>query len=230
MSETELVRRWQALIAEIADIAQDAQRDPAQVQLIAVSKQYPAQDILTLARAGQADFGENYVQEALGKQQELLNTPINWHFIGRLQSNKAKYLAGSFALIHSLDRLKVASALHERCKKINKQQAVLIQVNMAAEKQKAGIMPTDLAGFAQSLQELDSLQLQGLMYMPPFAQDSEQTRLQFAGLERLRQELQQKLGRHLPHLSMGMSQDYALAIQQGATLIRIGTRIFGARD
>ncbi|MGM0423343.1 MAG: YggS family pyridoxal phosphate-dependent enzyme [Thermodesulfobacteriota bacterium] len=229
MVDSGLISRWQEIKQRIRDIAQDAGRDPDQVQLLAVSKGHSAGSIQSLASQGQQDFGESYAQEALEKIDSLQLPGVRWHFIGRLQSNKAKYLAGRFTLIHSLDRPKLAQALHERCQGLKKNQDILIQVNIASDKTKAGVLPGELPEFAAGLEQYKRLRLQGLMCMPPFYQDPEQAREDFAALRRLKLWLEERLGQRLPHLSMGMSNDYQQAIQEGATLIRIGTRIFGPR-
>ncbi|MFP4212527.1 MAG: YggS family pyridoxal phosphate-dependent enzyme [Desulfohalobiaceae bacterium] len=230
MTDSKLILSWQEIKQNIQDIASSAGRDPQQVQLLAVSKGHPGHSVQALARQGQLDFGESYAQEALEKMQFVQEPGLRWHFIGRLQSNKAKYLAGSFALIHSLDRLKVAQVLHERCQALKIKQDILIQVNVVSDKTKAGVEPGQLLEFAQALQGLSSLSLQGLMCMPPFYEDPEQAREDFAELRRLKQNLEADLETALPHLSMGMSNDYPQAIQEGATLIRIGTQIFGPRN
>ncbi|MFP4479452.1 MAG: YggS family pyridoxal phosphate-dependent enzyme [Desulfohalobiaceae bacterium] len=229
MTDFGLIRRWQEIKNEIRAIAQQSGRNPDQVQLLAVSKGHPGLSIQTLAQQGQLEFGESYAQEALEKMDSLQLPRIRWHFIGRLQSNKAKYLAGRFALIHSLDRIKVAQALHARCQSLKKTQDVLIQVNIASDKSKAGLDTKQVYELAQELEQMQFLQLQGLMCMPPFYEDPEQAKEDFARMRKLKQNLEAHLGRSLPHLSMGMSHDYQQAIQEGATLIRIGTRIFGPR-
>ena len=225
-----LLERWQQTREDLAEAARKAGRDPEDVQLIAVSKLHPFESIAELARAGQLDFGENYVQEALDKQvRERPPSGIRWHFIGRLQTNKAKFLAGSFQLIHSLGRLKMARALNKKALEAGIRQSVLLQVNLAGEEQKGGTAEKDLFTFAEAVHSLEGLQLMGLMCMPPFFDDGERARPYFSGLREARDKLRVALGADLPHLSMGMTGDYLQAIEEGATLVRIGTRIFGER-
>ena len=230
MDEQALRDRWQQAIEEIAEAARRAGRPPEDVTLIAVSKLHPFASIAELARAGQRDFGENYVQEALDQQAQARAAPeIRWHFIGRLQTNKAKFLAGRFHLIHSLDRLKMAQALNKKALEAGIRQSVLLQVNLAGEEQKGGAAEKDVFTFAETVHALEGLQLRGLMCMPPFFDDGERARPYFSGLREVRDRLQRTLGANLSHLSMGMTGDFPQAIQEGATLVRIGTRIFGER-
>ncbi|MCF8104247.1 MAG: YggS family pyridoxal phosphate-dependent enzyme [Desulfohalobiaceae bacterium] len=230
MNDQTLVQRWRQTLDDIEEAARKAGRDPARVSLVAVSKLHPYQSIAELVQAGQLDFGENYVQEALEKQAEEGTVQrIRWHFLGRLQTNKARFLAGRFHLIHSLDRLKMARALNSKSLDYGVRQPVLIQVNLAEEEQKGGAAKDDLSRFAGEIHGLEGLKLRGLMCMPPFFDDGEQARPYFSRLRKLKEVLERDLGIDLPHLSMGMSGDYAQAIAEGATLVRIGTRIFGPR-
>ena len=159
----DIIDRWQAIRSQIDQLAQDSDRDPQSITLVAVSKTHPAQAVRTLAQAGHLDFGENYVQEALEKQDELSGLPVRWHFIGRLQSNKAKYLPGRFHLIHSLDRLKTAQDLDQRCIHNQVIQPVLLQVNLAGEEQKGGVPESEVLEVAREVHRMASLDLQGLM-------------------------------------------------------------------
>lgn len=229
MTGQSLIQRWRQTRENIEVAAKKAGRDPESVQLIAVSKLHPFESIAHLFRAGQLDFGENYVQEALDKQTEANAEPIRWHFIGRLQTNKAKFLAGRFHLIHSLDRPKMAQALNKKALDSGIRQPVLIQVNLAEEEQKGGTAAKELFRFAEDVHNLQGLVLQGLMCMPPFFDDGERARPYFARLRRLQETLEPELGIRLAHLSMGMTGDYPQAIEEGSTLVRIGTRIFGER-
>jgi hypothetical protein len=213
----------------LAQAAKQAGRAPEDVTLVAVSKLHPASDIRDLAETGQTEFGENYVQEALTKQEELSGLKVNWHFIGGLQSNKAKYVAGKFALVHSVDSSKLAQALHKKAVSLDTVQDILIQVNIAGETQKSGITVDKLPELAEAVLGMEGLRLVGLMTMPPFFDDPERARPVFARLRELHGALQTRLGMDLPHLSMGMTGDFVPAVQEGATLVRIGTRIFGAR-
>jgi len=230
MQEGELVERWRATVESVAGAARDADRDPADIQLIAVSKLHSPEAVQTLARSGQLDFGENYLQEALEKQAALNAPGIRWHFIGRLQSNKVKHIPGAFHLVHSIDRFKLAQALHKKCREQERTQAILLQVNVSGETQKGGISRYELFQEAERIAQLQSLDLQGLMCMPPFFDQGERARPFFAALRECRDSLETRLNLKLPHLSMGMSGDFAQAIAEGATLVRIGTQIFGPRQ
>jgi pyridoxal phosphate enzyme (YggS family) len=223
-----IIERWQGVLAQMAESARKAGREPGSVRLLAVSKLHPAEDIQTLFEAGQTMFGENYVQEALAKMS-LLSPQIAWHFIGHLQTNKVKSVVGRFSLVHGVDSLKLARSLHRQAEALGVTQDVLVQVNLAGEEQKSGIAERDLPALAEFLAGSSCLRWQGLMLMPPFFDDPERARPYFAGLRKLAESLRSGFGLPLPELSMGMTGDFAAAIQEGATLVRIGTRIFGER-
>lgn len=225
----DIVTRWRAVREDMEQAAHRAGRNAADVRLVAVSKLHPSEDIRTLFQAGQTAFGENYVQEALGKMA-VLPSKIAWHFIGHLQTNKAKHVLGRFALIHSLDSLRLARSLHDGAEKLGRQQDVLVQVNLALEKQKSGIHEADLRPLAEFLARSHCLRWQGLMLMPPFFDDPEGARPFFSRLRELAVRLRQEFGLALPELSMGMTGDFQAAIEEGATLVRVGTRIFGQRE
>ena len=199
------------------------------VSLVAVSKKQPLDRIRALAAAGQVHFGENYVQEGLEKIKSLENPEIKWHFTGSLQSNKARFIPGRFFLFHSLDSLKLARALHKKAAELGIVQPVLIQVNLAGEVQKAGVVPDKVPELIREAGQMDHLDVQGLMLMPPLADDPEKSRPYFAELKRLRDSLEQESGRKFPHLSMGMSQDFVQAVEEGATLVRVGSLLMGPR-
>ncbi|MDD3311022.1 YggS family pyridoxal phosphate-dependent enzyme [Pseudodesulfovibrio sp.] len=225
----ELAGRLARLREELAEVAGRAGRKPGDVTLVAVSKYHPASDVRDLSLAGQVDFGENYVQEALAKQEALADLKLRWHFIGGLQSNKAKYVAGKFGLVHSVDSSKLAQALHKKATSLGLVQDILLQVNIAGEAQKSGITEEELPRLAEEAMAADGLRLVGLMTMPPFFDEPERARPVFARLRELRDGLEGRLGVRLPHLSMGMTGDFVPAVEEGATLVRIGTRIFGSR-
>ncbi len=228
----ELRRNLEAVRAEIAEAASAAGRSPADVALLAVSKFHPASDVRALASMGQLDFGESYAQEALAKQDELADLAdlgLRWHFIGRLQTNKARFVAGRFSLVHSVDSLKLAQTLHKRAQALQAVQDVLVQVNLAGEGQKAGAAEDDTLRLAAEIMRLDFLGLRGLMLLPPLEDEPERVRPWFARLRELRDGLERELGIRLAHLSMGMTGDFRQAIAEGATIVRIGTRIFGER-
>ncbi|MBU1231047.1 MAG: YggS family pyridoxal phosphate-dependent enzyme [Proteobacteria bacterium] len=203
------------------------------VRLVAVSKFHPASDILALAAAGQREFGESYVQEALAKQDALVGQDILWHFVGGLQTKKARAVAGRFVLVHSLDSEKLARELARRAADAGVLQPVLLEVNIGQEEQKSGVDETELTEFAELVLSLHEdglgLDLQGLMCLPPDFDAPEAARPFFAHLRELRDGLESSLGVRLPQLSMGMTGDFEAAIEEGATIIRVGTSIFGPR-
>ena len=207
--------------------AQRAGRDPAAIRLVAVSKTMPVELIREAVAAGQRLFGENYLQEARGKI-EALGEAASWHFIGHLQSNKAKAAVNLFELIHGVDRLKLAKALDTAAASTGNLQKILIQVNLAGEASKSGASPEAAPELLQEISRLPHLRVVGLMTMPPFLAP-EAVRPYFQALRELRDRLQDLGGNPLPELSMGMSGDYEVAIEAGATLVRVGTAIFGSR-
>lgn len=234
MDESALRERYLSVLERLAEAVVRAGRKPEDVRLVAVSKLHPAEDVACVAAAGQVDFGENYVQEALQKRQELVARPqcrgIRWHMIGHVQSRKAAQVAGAFALVHTLDSRKLADALEKRAAALDVVQPVLCEINVGEEPQKAGIMAADLPDLADHvLAHCPHLALQGLMCLPPVFDAGEAARPYFARLYRLREDLRGRTGLPLPHLSMGMSGDFAAAVAEGATLVRIGTDIFGPR-
>lgn len=208
-------------------------RAPESVRLVAISKFHPASDIAALAACGQREFGESYVQEALAKQDELVGQDILWHFVGGLQTKKARAVVGRFALAHSVDSEKLARELAKRAKEARILQPVLIEVNLGEEEQKAGVDEADLAELAALVASLKDrgcgLDLRGLMCLPPVFDSPEEARPYFEHLRELRDELAQNLGQPLPELSMGMTGDFEAAIEEGATIVRVGTYIFGPR-
>ena len=230
MSNTSLVaERLSQVRARIRKAAQSCDRDPHSITLVAVSKTRPAEDLRAAFAAGQTVFGENYVQEALAKMDELAALPIEWHYIGRIQSNKTRDLAARFHWIHALASLKHARRLSDQRPGEMRPLQVCIQVNLSGEASKGGVTPAELPELAAAVAELPRLRLRGLMTMPPA--DADETRLReiFGGLARLREELAAQ-GLPLDQLSMGMSGDMETAICEGATMVRIGTAIFGPRS
>jgi len=217
--------------ARIRAAATRVGRDPDSVRLVAVSKHQPLAAIREALAAGQVMFGENYLQEAQEKVAAL-GQGLVWHCIGHLQSNKARLAAEIFDCIETLDRLKLARALETRLTELGKSMPVLVQVNVGGEAQKAGVAPEKARQLCRELQKFPHLILQGLMTMPPFVADPEESRGCFRRLRLLGEELaaQGLLGRHGPvQLSMGMSGDFEVAIEEGATLVRVGTALFGER-
>ena len=212
--------------ARIRAAAQASGRDPAHIQLLAVSKTKPAQAVREAFVCGQRDFGENYLQEALSKQQELADLPITWHFIGPIQSNKTRPIAEHFAWVHSVDRLKIAQRLSEQRPANLPPLKICLQVNISGEASKSGCTPEELPALAAAVTKLTNLQLCGLMAIPEPSDDLAQQRAACAQLRQLASDLQPPLAT----LSMGMSHDLEAAIAEGATWVRIGTALFGARD
>ncbi|MBT1120475.1 YggS family pyridoxal phosphate-dependent enzyme [Stutzerimonas nitrititolerans] len=211
--------------ARIREAAQAAGRDPDTVGLLAVSKTQPAEAIREANGAGLSDFGENYLQEALEKQADLADLALTWHFIGPIQSNKTRAIAEHFDWVHSVDRLKIAQRLSEQRPTELPPLNVCLQVNVSGEASKSGCAPQDVAELARTIATLPNLRLRGLMAIPEPTNDRAE---QHAAFARLRQ-LQQALALELDTLSMGMSQDLEAAIAEGATWVRIGTALFGAR-
>ncbi len=210
----------------IREAAQAAARNPDEVHLLAVSKTQPAEAIRQACQAGLHDFGENYLQEALGKQADLADLPLTWHFIGPIQSNKTKSIAEHFDWVHSVDRLKIAQRLSDQRPESLPPLNICLQVNVSGEASKSGCEPQDVPELAQAIAALPRLRLRGLMAIPEPTDDPTEQRAAFARLRHLQAELQMDLDT----LSMGMSQDLEAAIAEGATWVRIGTALFGARD
>lgn len=205
-------------------------RDAKNVRLVAVSKTVPAGLMKEAIEAGVDIFGENYVQETRAKFNELAAYPISWHFIGHLQTNKAKYAVRLFDLIHSVDSLKLARELDKQAKKVNKIQEILIQINIGNEPSKSGIDIENTSNLIKDVSCLQHLSVKGLMIMPPYFTDPEKVRPYFSALRDLRNRIHQTVsGVDLHELSMGLSNDFETAIEEGATLVRIGTAIFGER-
>ena len=216
--------------ARIRRAEQAAQRAADSVQLLAVSKTKPAAAVREAYAAGVRDFGENYLQEALGKQRELTDLPLCWHFIGPIQSNKTRDIAQNFAWVHSVDRLKIAQRLSEQRPAELPPLNICIQVNVSGEASKSGCTPADLPALAAAISALPHLTLRGLMAIPEPTDDRAEQDAAFAAVRELNKSLQDSLNLPLDTLSMGMSHDLESAIAQGATWVRIGTALFGARD
>ncbi|MGD8860507.1 MAG: YggS family pyridoxal phosphate-dependent enzyme [Myxococcales bacterium] len=225
---TEVARRLQAVRARIAAACARAGRPADAVRLIAVSKRHPVEAIVEAYRAGQRDFGENYVQELVDKAEQLaahrdIGEDLRWRFIGHLQSNKARHLARLGCAVDGLGSASAAEALSKRAVRQGKTLEVLLQVNVDREAQKAGVLPEDAAALTDQVAALPGLSLCGLMAIPAATDDPERSRASFAALR----ELGATLG--LTELSMGMSADLEVAVEEGATMVRVGTGIFGPR-
>jgi len=224
---TTISNRLQHILATIQS-AQASSRFRQPVKLVAVSKAQPASAIREAYQAGQTVFGENYLQEALEKQAELADLALEWHFIGPIQSNKTQPISQHFAWVHSVDRLKIAQRLNEARPPNMAPLHVCIQVNVSNEESKSGVSPDDLEALATAIQTLPKLKLRGLMAIPAPTKDKSQQIAQFKQVRECYDALLAK-GFTLDTLSIGMSDDYPIAIAQGATIVRIGSALFGAR-
>mgnify|MGYP001084844177 CR=1 FL=1 len=217
--------------SEIAAACRRCGRDPLTVRLLAVSKTHPAEAVQEAVAAGQLLFGENYVQEFLAKA-EAVKAPVQWHFIGHLQSNKVKYLPEKVSLIHSVDRLSLAEEISLQWGKRGLTADILVEVNLGGEASKSGVTETELVLLLRQLATLPHLAVRGLMTLPPWLDDPEAVRPYFRRLHDLARQVDSLAlpGVTMHELSMGMSHDFAVAIEEGATLVRIGTAIFGQRE
>ncbi len=218
----------QGVKSRIARAARDAGRDPRDILLVAVSKTFPAAAVAEACAAGQRDFGENYVQEALDKINALTHLPIVWHFIGPIQSNKTRIIAEHFHWVHSVDRLKIAERLSAQRPAGAAPLNVCLQVNVSGESSKSGCAPQEVAELAVAIARLPRLALRGLMAVPEPSEDPALQRARFDALAALIEPLR-RAGLPLDTLSMGMSGDLEQAIAAGATIVRVGTAIFGSR-
>lgn len=226
---SEIGQNLRSLQEEIRKTERASNRDQGSVQIVAVSKTFSAEKVREAAAAGQQIFGENRVQEAEEKIQSLVDLDLEWHLIGPLQSNKASRATQLFDVIQTLDRPKLARKLAVYADEMGKILRVLIQVNIGREGQKAGVNPSGTADLIELVDEYPSLDLQGLMAIPPFHSDPEKSRDYFKAMKDLLWEVNEGRSDPLSHLSMGMSADYSVAIEEGATMVRVGTRIFGER-
>ena len=211
----------------ISQAIQKSGRDPDSVRLVAVSKQVDIAQIEEARTAGAVIFGENKIQDAVPKVDQIGADGISWHFIGHLQKNKVKFLDERFDLIHSVDGLELAEKIAKQCQSENRVQRVLLQVNVAGETAKFGMEPGELEKQLMAFSSLKGIRVEGLMTIPPYDPDPENSRRYFSRLRELRDQCEKRLS--LPELSMGMSNDFEVAIEEGATLVRVGTAIFGAR-
>jgi PLP dependent protein len=231
MSSSHVARHLEEVRQRIAKAAADASRDVSTITLLAVSKTFPAEDVRAAFDAGQRAFGENYVQEAVAKITELadLRGEIEWHFIGPLQSNKTKVVAENFDWVHSVDRLKIAERLSDQRPDSMPRLNVCLQINVSGEDSKSGVAPDDALALAHQIAALPRLRLRGLMAIPEPAGTLDEQRAPHRRLREIMDTLRAD-GLELDTLSMGMSADIEPAILEGATMVRIGTAIFGARD
>ena len=216
---------------EIKDVCAKVGRDPNEVTLIAVSKTKPYTDIEEAMKSGCLDYGENKVQE-LDQKYDLLPKDINWHMIGHLQRNKVKYLVGKVKLIHSVDSLRLANQIEKEFAKKDLIADILIEVNMAGEESKFGIKPEETEGLIKEISKLEHIKVCGLMTIAPYTLEPEDNRVYFKKLKELSVDIDSKNIDNVTMsvLSMGMSGDYRVAIEEGSTMIRVGTKIFGERN
>ena len=218
--------------ANIDTTAKKAGRASGEVQLIGVSKRKSAETVLEGIKAGDDHLGENYIQEAIQKIDTIGQSKACWHFMGHLQSNKAKFAVPYFDYIHTVHSVKLAKEINKQAAKVGKTQKILLQVNIGDEDSKSGAHVDQAIDLAKAFIQFPNLQLCGLMCMPPFSEDPEEARPYFKRLAALKQEIIAAgvPGESMNHVSMGMSNDFAVAIEEGATFVRVGTAIFGSRD
>lgn len=227
-----VAERFAKVKARVAAAAEECGRNPEEVTLIAISKTHPASVVKELIDLGATDLGENRVQEAETKIPEVGRTTARWHLVGHLQANKARRALNLFDVIHSLDSIELARRLDRLCVEVRRESLpLLIQVDLGHEETKTGVDENELKQLVEVVQQLERLELIGLMTLPPFFEDPKQARPYFRRLRELRDELAGKgaFGERSGELSMGMTHDFAVAIEEGATMVRIGTAIFGER-
>ena len=235
--------RFNAVLARLENAAKASGRNMADIRLIAITKTHPAPmlaELFSFWEKGIPTFGENYVQEAVEKQKDVASLLVKtlrgrpmpeWHFTGHVQSRKARDVTGRFSLIHTLDSEKLADQIRKTVLAENlPPQAVLIQVNIGEEDQKSGIPATEAERFITAVRQLPEIRIEGLMCLPPFFDTAEASRPYFSRMRELRDALRDKTGLPLAHLSMGMSHDCEVAVSEGASMVRIGTDIFGPRE
>ena len=231
-AEAQLAARFKHVRDQLAAAAERCGRSPDEVKLIAISKTHPASAITELIELGATDVGENRVQEAGAKIADVGREKVRWHLVGHLQANKARRAVGLFDVIHSLDSIDLAQRLDRLCQEKQRESlSVLIQVDLGHEETKSGVDEAALGDLAETVRSLPQLELIGLMTLPPFFDDAEDSRPFFRRLRELRDELGSRgaFGDRKGELSMGMTHDFAVAIEEGATMVRIGTAIFGER-
>jgi len=226
-----IAERLEKIRQRIAGACDRAGRNPAEVTLIAVAKTFPPDAVREAVALGAVDVGENYVQELLSKREILDALPIRWHFIGHLQRNKVRFIVPWVRMIHAVDSLALASDIDRQALKSGSTVDVLVEVNTTGEESKFGVSPGEVAGFVRNLSDLSSINIAGLMTIGPFLPDPEGSRPMFRTLRTLRDEIRATGQRNasMEVLSMGMTGDFEVAIDEGATHVRIGTALFGSR-
>ncbi|MCB0365709.1 MAG: YggS family pyridoxal phosphate-dependent enzyme [Bdellovibrionales bacterium] len=235
MAGTSIANNWQKIQEQIHEAAQAAGRNPTEVRVVGVAKKQPVDSVEAAVQAGLRIVGENYAQEFLRKRESLEHLPITWHFVGHLQSNKARHIVGSVDLIHSVDRVSLVRKIGELAAGRGSVQDILIEVNVDSELTKNGINEADGPALIGSIQQIPGIRLCGLMGMPSLEQSPEESSRSFARLRELRDRWRSELssgdvGHHLNELSMGTTHDFGYAIREGATLVRLGTLLFGPRQ
>ena len=214
---------------KIEKAAHRSGRKPSEIKLLGVSKQVESDRIKEAIKCGHFNFGENYVQEFLSKYEILSeNKNIDWHFIGHLQKNKVKYIIDKVSLIQSVDKVSLAEEINKRAEKLGLKIPILIEINLGEEISKSGIEVSELSNFLEQLSTFNNVNVSGLMALPPFCENPEDSRKYFIKLRELRDSFNSSYN-NLNELSMGMSSDYEIAIEEGATIVRVGTAIFGER-
>ncbi len=228
---SQVQENYRAVEARVEAACRRAGRDRQDVTLIAVSKTKPVEMIRDLMELGVTDFGENHAQELVTKTEEI-DSPLHWHFIGHLQRNKVKYVVGRACLIHSVSSLRLAREIEKECEKKGVEMPVLIEVNIAEEESKSGISAEEAVTLVKQTAELPHLQVRGLMAIAPPVEDPEENRIYFRQMRELRDEIAKMglPGVDMQELSMGMTGDFETAIEEGATMVRVGTAIFGERQ
>jgi pyridoxal phosphate enzyme (YggS family) len=225
----DLAANLERVLTQISDAARKARRSPDGVQLVAISKTHDADKIRAVHDAGQPIFGESRVQEARAKIPELPSS-LRWHFVGHLQKNKIRHALPLFELFHSVDQVDLARDMNRIAEEEGMHPRVLLEVNVAGEGSKFGFQPDKLRQDMEALLALPRLSIEGLMIIPPLAEQAEGSRKYFVDLRELRDRLETQFQMKLPHLSMGMTNDFPVAVEEGATLVRVGTAIFGERS
>jgi len=225
---TAIQKNFNELINEIDDISKKCGRNTEEIKLVAVSKTFPVSNIEEIIETGHNIFGENKAQEIRDKMEVFQGKDIEWHFIGPLQKNKVKYVAGKTKLIHSVESEKIASEIDKRAANEGQVQDILIEVNVSGEESKHGLKPETVKLFIEKIQKYNNIQVVGFMTMAPFIDDKKVIRETFRGLKLLRDDIQKQYPQ-IVELSMGMTNDYKIAIEEGATILRIGSAIFGTR-
>jgi PLP dependent protein len=226
MQDTSIASRLSTFNDRVAAAAHRSERDPGAVRVVAVSKTFGLPEIIAARDAGQSIFGENRAQEFASKAAEL--PEVQWHFVGHLQTNKVKQVVGAATLIHSLDSERLAEAISKRAAGVGAEQAVLLEVNVAGDEQKHGIAPDEVADLVAAVRGIEGLSVRGLMTIPPWPENPEDSRPYYKELAALAANLAPSVDSEL-ELSMGMTRDFEVAIEEGATLIRVGEAIFGPR-